>query len=34
MLYADYWEIWADLLEEVAEWEAYEADLEDGGPWG
>lgn len=27
------WEVLADAMEEVAEWEAYEADLADGDPW-
>lgn len=25
----DYWEILGDAMEEVAEWQAYEADMED-----
>jgi len=32
-MYADYWEIMGDAIEEVAEWMAYEADLEEGDPW-
>jgi hypothetical protein len=27
------WEVLADAMEEVAEWEAYEADLAEGDPW-
>ena len=29
----DQLEIMADLLEELAEWEAYEADMAEGDPW-
>lgn len=31
--YKDQLEIMADLLEELAEWEAYEADMAEGDPW-
>jgi hypothetical protein len=27
------WEVLADAIEEVAEWEAYEADLTESNPW-
>ena len=27
------WEVLADVMEEVAEWEAYEADLAESDPW-
>lgn len=32
MMFVD-WEVLADAMEEVAEWEAYEADLAEGDPW-
>ena len=31
--YKDQLEIMADLLDELAEWEAYETDMAEGDPW-
>lgn len=33
MLSIEYWEMLSDAIDEVADWEAYEADLAKGDPW-